>query len=119
MASRIARQIYDAERSEIQLLREAGVIISELAAIEQEKECSRCEAQGATITLLIQSAQLATGLGEKEARDIFWTLTARDIYRMLAIERKWSSDRYEKWLGDALASLMVKKEPSRRKRKDS
>ena len=116
MAPRIARQIYDAERSEIQLLREAGVIISELAAIEQEKECGRYEAQGPTIALLVQSARLAPGLSEKEARDIFWTLTARDVYRMLAIERKWNSDRYEKWLGDALVSGLVTKKPSRKKR---
>jgi AcrR family transcriptional regulator len=116
MAPRIARQIYDAERSEIQLLREAGVIISELAAIEQEKECGRYEAQGPTIALLVQSARLAPGLSEKDARDIFWTLTARDIYRMLAIERQWSSDRYENWLGDALVSVLVTKKPSRKKR---
>jgi hypothetical protein len=70
-------------------------------AIEQEKECDRYEARGPTIALLVQSARLAPGLSEKEARDIFWTLTARDISRMLAIERQWSSDRYEKWLGEA------------------
>src|ERR1700675_3536970 len=74
------------------------------------------EAQGPTIALLVQSARLAPGLSEKEARDIFWTLTARDIYRMLAIERQWSSDRYEKWLGDALVSILVTKKPSRKKR---
>jgi hypothetical protein len=112
----MAREIYESERSEIQRLREAGVIIAELAAIEQEKECGRYEAQGPTIALLVQSARLAPGLGEKEARDIFWTLTARDVYRMLAIERKWSSDRYEKWLGDALVSVLVKKKPSRKER---
>jgi hypothetical protein len=87
-----------------------------LAAIEQEKECGRYEAQGPTIALLVQSTQLATGLNEKEARDIFWTLTARDVYRMLAIERKWSSDRYEKWLGDALVSVLVSDKSSTKKR---
>jgi len=111
MAPRIARQIYDAERSELKLLREAGVI-SELAAIEREKECGRYDAQAPTIALLVQSGRLAPGLDEKEARDIFWTLTARDIYRMLVIERKWSSDRYEKWLSDALVSALVAKKSS-------
>jgi len=90
--------------------------MSELAVIEQEKECGRYDAQGPTIALLVQSARLAPGLGEKEARDIFWTLTGRDIYRMLAIERQWSSDRYEKWLGNALVSVLVAKKPSGKKR---
>jgi AcrR family transcriptional regulator len=116
MAPRIALQIYDAERSEIQLLRAGGVVISELATIEREKECGRYEAQGPTIALLVQSGRLAPGLDEKEARDIFWTLTARDNYRMLVIEHKWSSDRYEKWLGDALVSILVAKKPSRKRR---
>jgi hypothetical protein len=53
------------------------------------------------------SGQLPSGLDEKEARDIFWTLTARDIYRMLVIERKWSSERYEKWLSEAIVSALV------------
>jgi AcrR family transcriptional regulator len=106
-AARIARQVYDSERLEFDLLRKAGVVISELAAIEHEKECGRYEGQGPTITLLVQSGKLLPGIDEKEARDIFWTMTGRDIYRMLVVERKWSSDRYEKWLSDAIVSALV------------
>jgi len=107
MAPRIARQIYDSERSEFDLLRQAGVVLPELAAIEREKECGRYEAQAQTITLLVQSGRLKTGLDETEARDIFWTLTARDVYRMLVIERGWSSDRYEQWLSDTIVAALV------------
>lgn len=113
-AARIARQIYDSERSEFDLLRKAGVVIPELAAIEREKECGRYEAQAPSISLLVQSGRLLPGLDEKEARDIFWTLTGRDIYRMLVIERKWSSDRYEKWLSDViLSALVIKTRPKK------
>jgi AcrR family transcriptional regulator len=114
-AARIARQIYDSERSEFDLLRKAGVVMPELAAIEREKECGRYEAQGPSISLLVESGQLLPGLDEKEARDIFWTLTARDVYRMLVIERKWSSDRYEKWLSTTIVSSLVAKKHSRAK----
>jgi AcrR family transcriptional regulator len=111
-AARIARQIYDSERSEFDLLRKAGVVLPELAAIEREKECGRYEAQAPSISLLVASGQLLPGLDDTEARDIFWTLTARDIYRMLVIERKWSSDRYEKWLSTTIvSSLVAKKRP--------
>ncbi|MBV8587219.1 MAG: TetR/AcrR family transcriptional regulator, partial [Verrucomicrobia bacterium] len=95
------------ERSEFDLLRQAGVVLPELAAIEREKECGRYEAQAQTITLLVQSGRLKTGLDETEARDIFWTLTARDVYRMLVIERGWSSDRYEQWLSDTIVAALV------------
>jgi len=106
-AARIARQIYDSERSEFDLLREAGVVIPELAAIEREKEIGRHEAQGPSIALLKQAGRLRTDLNEAEARDIFWALTGRDIYRMLVIERKWSSDLYENWLTQTIVSTLV------------
>jgi AcrR family transcriptional regulator len=110
LAARIARQIYDSERSELDLLRKAGVIIPELAAIEEERECGRYDAQAPTIAYAVQSGQLLPGLNEKEARDLLWTLTGRDIYRMLVVQRKWSSKRYENWLSDAIvAALLVRK----------
>ena len=55
MAPRIARQIY-AERSELDLLRKAGVVMSELAAIETEKECGRYEGRAPVIAYLVASA---------------------------------------------------------------
>jgi AcrR family transcriptional regulator len=107
LSARIARQVYDSERLEFDLLRKAGVVIPELAAIEHEKESGRYDGQAASIALLVQSGQLRSDVDEKEARDIFWTLTARDIYRMLVIERRWSSDHYEKWLSEAILSALV------------
>ena len=109
IAPRIARQIYDSERSEFDLLRQGGVVLPELEAIEREKECGRYEAQAQTIALLVESGQLKPGLDEKAARDILWTLTGRNVYRMLVIERNWSSDRYEKWLGDTIVEALVAK----------
>jgi hypothetical protein len=41
------------------------------------------------------------------ARDILWTLTSYDIHRRLVIERNWSSDRYEEWLGDTLVATLL------------
>jgi hypothetical protein len=88
------------------------VIIPELAAIERERECGRYDAQAPSIAYLVQSGQLRPGLDEKEARDLLWTLTGRDLYRMLVVERKWSSERYENWLGEAVVTtLVVKKRP--------
>ena len=45
---------------------------------------------------------------EEEARDIIWALTGRDLYRMLVLERGWSSNDYEKWLGNMLAQILLK-----------
>ncbi len=50
---------------------------------------------------------LAKGLTLQKARDILWTLTGRDMYRMLVIERGWTSDEYEKWLAQILVKSLL------------
>jgi AcrR family transcriptional regulator len=97
-AARIARQIYDAERAEMEVLRGAGALSPEIALIEREKEGARREAQGPLLELLARRKLLRRGLDVEAARDILWTLTGREVYRMLVLERGWSSDRYEAWL---------------------
>lgn len=36
------------------------------------------------------------------ARQVLWMYTSRDIYRMLVLEGRWSSERYEEWLARTL-----------------
>jgi len=107
-AARIARRIYDAERTELALLRQAGVVVPELAAIEHEKECGRYEAQAESIAQLAASGKMREDLSATEARDILWTMTGRDIYRMLVVERGWSSERYEAWLQKTIVASLVR-----------
>jgi AcrR family transcriptional regulator len=107
LTARIARGIYDAERSESELLRQARAVIPEMALHEHERECGRYEAHGVTVTYIVQSGQLHPGITAEEARDVLWTFTARDLYRMLVLERKWNADRYEQWIGDTLISSLI------------
>ena len=44
----------------------------------------------------------------KKARDILWAFTGRDMYRMLVMEQGWTSDEYEKWLAQLLATTLIK-----------
>ncbi|HEY5770064.1 MAG TPA: TetR/AcrR family transcriptional regulator [Terrimicrobium sp.] len=111
-AAAIARQVYDSERSQIGLLRGAAILSPELTALERETEAIRFERQESTVQLLRDAKALRTGMSYERAREIFWTLTGRDIYRMLVVEKRWSSDEYEKWLGNLLV-LALLKEPHR------
>jgi AcrR family transcriptional regulator len=107
-AAGIARQVYDSERAEIGLLRGAALISPDLIALERETEAIRFERQESTVQLLFDAKALRSGMSYEQARDIFWTLTGRDLYRMLVVERKWSSQEYEQWLGDLLARALLK-----------
>jgi AcrR family transcriptional regulator len=106
-AAAIARQVYDSERAEIGLLRGAAIISPELTELERETEAIRFERQESTVQLLRDAKALRTGMSYERAREIFWALTGRDVYRMLVVEKKWSSNEYEKWLADLLVLAML------------
>jgi AcrR family transcriptional regulator len=106
-AARIARQIHDAQRTGFDLLRGAGVVAPELARLEQERERIRYEREEAMILSLRGARRLRPGLSYRAARDILWTLTGSDVYRMLVREREWSSQKYQKWLADTLVRSLL------------
>jgi hypothetical protein len=107
MAASIARLVFDSEKSVAGLIRGAAALSSELKAIEKSGEKQRFERQEPTVALLFAKRREARGLDFVRARDVFWALTGRDIYRMLVLERGWSSDEYETWLGDVLVRTLV------------
>ena len=114
LAAPIARQIHDALSATFDLLRGAGVVAPELAKLEQQRERLRYERQERMIVSLREAGRLRTDLDYTTARDIFWMLTSRDIYRMLVRERGWSSQKYQDWLADTLVRSLLS--PERKKR---
>jgi len=104
-AAKIARRIHDSLRSESEVLRAASAMAPEFI---REKERIRYERQAGLVKLLEEKGALRPEVTETAARDILWTLTSHDIHRRLVVERKWSSDRYEQWLGDTLVLTLLK-----------
>jgi AcrR family transcriptional regulator len=107
LAAPIARQIHDAQSATFDLLRGAGVVAPELAKLEQQRESLRYERQETMIISLSDAGRLRPELDHATARDIFWMLTGRDVYRMLVRERGWSSQKYQDWLSDSLVSALL------------
>src|SRR3989454_5460954 len=107
LAAPIARQIHDAQSATFDLLRGAGVVAPELAKLERQREGLRYERQGRMIISLRDAGRLRPELDHASARDIFWMLTGRDVYRMLVRERGWSSQKYEDWLADSLVRSLL------------
>jgi AcrR family transcriptional regulator len=50
---------------------------------------------------------LRSELDVDQAADILWLMSDPAQYRALVVTRGWSSDRYQEWLGDTLATLLV------------
>lgn len=106
-SAKIARQIYDAERAQMEVLRGASVLSPEFKELEKEREMRRHDRQEVTISAMAKENSLAQGMNVSRARDLLWVFTGRDIYRMLVIERGWSSEEYEKWLAELLANILI------------
>lgn len=108
LTARLARQIYEAERSQIGLFQGAAVLTPELRELEREREERRYRRQEETVVRLAREGVLREGLTLERARDLFWAYTGRDLYRLLVIERGWSSDDYESWLAQQLVDTLLR-----------
>jgi hypothetical protein len=104
-AAKIARRIHDSLRSEAEIFRGAAEVAPDFV---REKERQRYERQEGLVTLLEEKGALRPGMTKSAAHDILWTLTSTEIHRRLVVERKWSGERFEEWLGDTLVGTLLK-----------
>lgn len=109
ISAKIARQMYDAEKAQMDIFRGAAVLAPEFKELEREKEMRRYKRQEMTIKAMAKEKSLETGLALTKARDILWAFTGRDMYRMFVLEQGWSSDEYEKWLAQFLIQTLLKR----------
>ncbi len=107
IAATISRKVYDAERAQMALFQGAAVLAPEFKELEKEREERRYNRLEESVKWLAKEKALAKGLTAKKAHDILWAFTGRDLYRMQVIERGWSSDEYEKWLGELLVTTLL------------
>jgi hypothetical protein len=103
----ISRAIFDTEKEEIGLMRGISAFSPELKEVETEFERIRFDLQEERSRLLVKTFPIARKLGLAKVRDIMWMYTGRDIYRMLVLERGWSSNDYEEWLAQTLIEALT------------
>ena len=107
LAAKITRQMYDAERAQMDIFQGASILAPEFKELEREREQRRYTRQEESMQMMVRDKALAKGLSLSKARDILWAFTGRDMYRMFVIERGWSSDGYEAWLTQALVKTLL------------
>lgn len=107
IAAKISRQMYDAERAQMNVFPSAAIVAPEFKALEKQQEQRRYKRQEDSIKRMFKENLLTKALSLTQARDILWTFTGRDMYRMLVIERGWTSNNYEKWLKQLLIKTLL------------
>ena len=79
---------------------EAAVLLDDLAR-------QRHEGQGRFATSLARSGALRSEVTPREAADVIHALASPEVYRLLVLDRGWSSARFEGWLASALAAQLL------------
>lgn len=110
----LARRVYESEGAVYNLLRGAGVLDPELARIESNRETRRRDLLEMHVEHILKGKRLPHGMTLAIAKDLYWSLTGRDLYRMLVLERNWSQEEYERWLLHTLASALLFQDDTRR-----
>jgi AcrR family transcriptional regulator len=117
LTANVARAIYEAESSQLGLIRGVSAFSPALGKLEKEFENLRFQMQKERVKLLFAQSKHRKELTLDEARRIMWMYTSRDVYRLLVHEGGWTPNRYQKWLSSTLVNALVN--PASRNRRNS
>jgi AcrR family transcriptional regulator len=79
----------------------------EAAMVLDELTRQRQQGQKAISRSLAGAGALAPGLRERDAADVIHALLSPELYRLLVIDRRWKSGRYEQWLTQVLVDQLL------------
>lgn len=89
------------------VLRGAAGADPEIRALAEVGRAQRQQGMYHLAGLLADRGALTPELTTSEAADLLWLFSDPADYHRLVLERGWSPERYERWVGDALIRLLV------------
>jgi AcrR family transcriptional regulator len=90
-----------------QVIQAAAGLDADIRALAEDGRAQRIRGMRAIAQTLADRGALKPDLTPSEAADILWLLNDPGVYHRLVIEQKWTPDRYQDWLADALISLLI------------
>jgi AcrR family transcriptional regulator len=89
------------------VLAQAGSGDADLAAFVATVEGERATGTRGVAAHVAGKFGLREGLDVDAAADVLWALTAPDLADRLVVRRGWGWDRFERWLGTAMADALL------------
>ncbi|MDT0349846.1 TetR/AcrR family transcriptional regulator [Pseudonocardia charpentierae] len=89
------------------LLAQAAAGDTDLAAFVATIEGERATGTRNVATFVAERFGLRAGLDVDAAADVLWALTSPDLADRLVVRRGWGWDRFERWLGTAMADALL------------
>jgi AcrR family transcriptional regulator len=105
--ARNSRVVKERAGTLLEVLRSAAPADDELQDLWRRIEKEFYDNQRAIAEQLQRAGALKPGLDAERGADILWTLNHPSVYHLLVGERGWTSQQYEKWLGDAFCAQLL------------
>lgn len=77
------------------------------AALLKESTRQRQQGQGQFARIITRSAAARPGVTERTAADIVHALASPEVYRLLCVDRGWTTQRYAAWLTATLTAQLL------------
>jgi AcrR family transcriptional regulator len=81
------------------------------AALLDQLSRQRQEGQRTIARALTRSGALRPELRQRDAADVIHALMSPELYRLLVVDRGWTTDRYERWLASTLTDQLLRPDP--------
>lgn len=92
-------------------LRDAATTEPEAGAVWHEISERRAANMRLLVADLASADGLRAGMSIDDAADLIWVTNSAEVFVMLTAERGWSPERYENWLADTWARLLLPDRP--------
>jgi AcrR family transcriptional regulator len=92
----------------LDVIRSAASADPEIGSLWARIQTEFHDNQRAIVQSIADKQALATHLDVAGATDILWALNHPNLYMLLAGERSWSPERYERWLSDLLCAEILR-----------
>ena len=114
--AQIGRELMERSAAVQHVLATAATVDPEANELLAEIRRQRHTGQSRIIAALARHDALDRGVARSELEDIVYALLSPDLYRVLTVERGWTSHRYEAWIARLLKTTL-KPSPSTRRRR--
>ncbi len=105
--ARNSRNVKERAGALLPILQNAAPADPEIGALWNRIQSEFYDNQRTIVESLDQKQALSPGLDVDRATDIVWTLNHPSVYQLLVVDRGWSADGYEAWLGDAFCRELL------------
>jgi AcrR family transcriptional regulator len=89
------------------LVREAAASDRELARLQAEMDAARLTRMAHNARTLLKGGHLRSGITLDAATDVLWTYSSPELYELLVIRRRWSLERYGRFIADSMICALL------------